>query len=157
MLSGKCKLCGKVWVARNRKKFCSVECAVRGLIGNPRITGRPRKLKIVVRHCPICGNDFECKRASEILTKVYCSRKCAAVYVRQKLAARTEKIARPCRTCGEVMEVLPSRKETKWYCSRTCKWAEGSEWRKPRTKGNSNEDLSSIASFNENRLIQRIG
>lgn len=86
-------------------KFCSIECKTNA--------------KRVTLTCAGCGGSFG--REKHLATAKYCSRDCfhsATKGVSQ--AVRSERHSCICEYCSAPFEVIPSRKDTARFCSRSC-------------------------------------
>ena len=95
--------------------------------------GAHKQYAAVDKQCRYCKADFRCETAYDIKHKKFCSRACNN---KERGDARiVKRVERLCKTCGDVMSLLPCHLTTKWYCSVKCRSADP-EWRESRAGEN---------------------
>jgi hypothetical protein len=102
-----CKICGKEFLAKTkRKKFCSYECVYQNLL---------LEKKQYIKKCPMCGKEF-----NGLKNQTYCSMACVSkIGNNKKTQNHINEIDKPkvCQHCGK--EFYSVQKKTK-FCSTDC-------------------------------------
>lgn len=106
------------------------------------------KIHKLIKTCPQCNIEYKVRSPSEILTRVYCSKKC------QIDAIRKEKTQIKCEICQKDIFVPPCLAPTTKYCSVKCK---GIGTRKIKENGirqcNKCQEILVISCFSKNEYI----
>lgn len=110
-----CAKCGKIlnrkpsWIAKNKRNFCSKECATWGQTDNPLIIGKK---------CDFCKKVITNKKPNELAKHKYsfCSRFC---YEKFKIV---KKQYFPCEVCGKQIYLVPKHasRVKHHFCSKKC-------------------------------------